>query len=102
MELDGFDVGAGRLSVGSFREVARGAARDLSLRPGRRAVEVGCGAGAFLTCLRESGAALTGLDYAETLLGHARRALPDVSVACAEAAAWLHVGTPPGTAPRGL
>jgi ubiquinone/menaquinone biosynthesis C-methylase UbiE len=86
MDLDGFDSGAGRLSVDSFREVARGAARELSLGRGARVIEVGCGAGAFLSCLRESGAALMGMDYAPSLLAHARAALPDVPLTCADAA----------------
>jgi SAM-dependent methyltransferase len=86
MDLDGFDVGAGRLSTDSFREVARAAARELSLRPGMLAIEIGCGAGAFLSCLQETGADLIGLDYSSSLLAHARTAVPNVSWVCADAA----------------
>jgi len=42
------------------------------LRPGRRALELGCGTGIFLLRVAPSGARIVGLDLSEDLLGKAR------------------------------
>lgn len=82
--LDGFDSGAGRLSVDGFRRVAAYVRRYA--RRGTRLLDVGCGAGALLWCLRDAGLALLGVDYSATLIAHARRAAPEARLAVAEAA----------------
>ncbi len=46
-----------------------------ALRPGREALELGCGTGLFLDQVAESGASLHGLDLSTDLLAHARRRL---------------------------
>jgi trans-aconitate methyltransferase len=51
-----------------------------------RLLEVGCGAGAVLWCLRSSGAELYGVDYSAPLIEHARLAVPEARFAVAEAA----------------
>jgi SAM-dependent methyltransferase len=83
--LDGFDSGAGKLSGGQFRELAALATNRLELRHGMRLLEVGCGAGALLWCLREQGLQLYGVDYSHTLIAHARAAIPEATFAVAEA-----------------
>ena len=87
IRLDGWDGGAARLTAGQFREIGRLVQRLLRLKPGVRILEVGCGAGALLWCLRETGAALAGIDYSAGLVAHARRAIPEARYAVAEAAA---------------
>jgi SAM-dependent methyltransferase len=84
--LDGFDGGAGAMTAEQFREVARLAAQLLDLGPGMRLLEVGCGAGALLHCLRETGAELRGVDYSPGLVEHARAAVPEAVIAVADAA----------------
>ncbi len=51
-----------------------------------RVLEVGCGAGAVLSLLVNSGAALTGVDYSEPHIAIARKVLPDVDLRVGEAA----------------
>jgi len=83
--LDGFDGGAGTMTPAQFRRVARLVARTLGLGTGMRVLEVGCGAGALLSCLRETGAELLGIDYSPTLVDLARQAVPDATIEIAEA-----------------
>ncbi len=83
--LDGFDVGAGRLTSRQFFEIARLVQRELGLQPGMRLLDVGCGGGALLWCFRGSGIRLFGTDYSKSLIGHARRAIPEASFAVGEA-----------------
>jgi SAM-dependent methyltransferase len=75
--LDGFDAGAGRIAVDDWRAHARTVAERLGLGPGSDVYEVGCGAGAFLYALRELGVRVAGMDYAENLVGIARRCMPE-------------------------
>ncbi len=49
------------------------------LRPGRRALELGCGTGLFLARTAPSGAGLVGFDLSADLLGKARARLSDVA-----------------------
>ncbi len=79
---DGFDGGLGRIDVAAWR---RQAARLRGwIGPARRVLEVGCGAGAMLAAL---GLDAAGVDYSTTHLGVARRALPGLRFAAAEARA---------------
>jgi SAM-dependent methyltransferase len=84
--LDGFDSGAGRLTSGQFRDIAAMIVRELDLKPGMRLLEVGCGAGALLWCLRDSGARLFAVDYSARHIDHARRAIPEATFHVGEAA----------------
>ncbi len=84
--LDGFDTGAGAMGAGQFRQVAQLVERTLGVGPGTRLLEVGCGAGALLRCLRETGAQLLGVDYSARLVEHARAAVPEATIEVAEAA----------------
>jgi cyclopropane fatty-acyl-phospholipid synthase-like methyltransferase len=83
--LDGFDGGAGRLGPSQFYEIAHVVVAELTLQAGMRVLEVGCGAGALLWCLRGRGFELFGADFSAPMLAHARAALPGVEFALAEA-----------------
>ncbi len=59
-----------------------------ALRPGLRALELGCGTGVFLERVARSGAAIVGLDLSEDLLAKARlrmAAFPNVELALGNA-----------------
>jgi SAM-dependent methyltransferase len=86
LRLNGFDVGLGRIPPDRYQAVPEMVKRRLRLRPGMRLLDVGCGAGALLWCLRDQGLELLGTDYSESLLSHARRAIPEATFAVAEAA----------------
>jgi SAM-dependent methyltransferase len=83
--LDGFDSGLGAMTPDQFRALAGLVQRTLGLRAGSRVLDVGCGAGALLWCLRETGAELYGIDYSPTLVAHARAALPEARIEVGEA-----------------
>lgn len=83
--IDGFDCGAGRLTPQQFQEVADLVADEVGLLRGVRLLEVGCGAGALLWCLRDSGAQLYGVDYSANMIEHVKRAIPEGEFAVAEA-----------------
>jgi trans-aconitate methyltransferase len=85
LRLDGFDVGLGRVSPEQYRALAEEVTRKLGLGPGMRLLDVGCGAGALLFCLRDLKLQLLGTDYSASLIEHARRALPDATFAVADA-----------------
>jgi ubiquinone/menaquinone biosynthesis C-methylase UbiE len=60
------------------------------LAPGRRALELGCGTGVFLTRVARSGATLVGLDLSQDLLARAHeqlKAIENVRLACGNAEA---------------
>lgn len=78
IDLDGFDTGAGRITAVDWRAYARAVINILGITAGSSVYEVGCGAGAFLYALREQRTIkVGGSDYASTLLGVARMAIPD-------------------------
>lgn len=83
--LDGYDGGAAQLGSEQFRAIPDYAAKKLDLRPGQLLLEVGCGAGALLWCLRDSGLRLFGVDFSAALISHARAAIPEATFAVAEA-----------------
>jgi cyclopropane fatty-acyl-phospholipid synthase-like methyltransferase len=86
IQLDGFDIGLGKLDEEAFRRIAETARRELELGPGMRLLEVGCGAGALMWHLRDLDLELFGVDYSSTLIEHARRAIPEATFAIADAA----------------
>lgn len=77
IDVDGFDSGAGRIKADAWRSYVCSVADRLGLSPGKQVFEVGCGAGAFLYVLRELGATVSGIDYAENLVRIAQEAIPD-------------------------
>jgi SAM-dependent methyltransferase len=52
----------------------------LGIGPGHRVLEVGCGSGVFLRAAADQGAAVTGIDSSERLVGLARARVPEAEV----------------------
>lgn len=86
IRLDGFDSGAGYISVEDWRAAAAQIADLVGIQDGEAVFEFGCGGGAFLLALSErrriSGG---GADYSLPLIEAARRALPKLEFFCVEA-----------------
>ncbi len=76
IDLDGFDGGAGRIEEPAWRSYVQRIARDLGMQPGQSVFEIGCGAGAFLLPLHESGMVVSGIDWSASLVAAARAAMP--------------------------
>jgi cyclopropane fatty-acyl-phospholipid synthase-like methyltransferase len=85
LDLDGYDVGAGSLGPDDFQSVVDLVVDKLELKAGMRVLEVGCGAGALLWCLRDRGLELSGIDFSAPLIEHARAAIPEAEFRVAEA-----------------
>jgi cyclopropane fatty-acyl-phospholipid synthase-like methyltransferase len=85
LQLGGYDGGAGTMPPEQYRRYAHLAATKLRLEPGDKLLDVGCGAGALLWCLRDRGFTLSGSDYAAALIEHARKAIPEATFRVAEA-----------------
>lgn len=86
MEADGLDTGFGNVSEASWRRFAIGIGTRVGASAGTRIFEVGCGAGAFLYPLYESGCTVGGLDQSAALIGFAREAMPNGQWTVADAA----------------
>jgi SAM-dependent methyltransferase len=87
LAADGFDGPLGKTTERSRERLARLLRQFTAAGPGRRILEVGCGAGAALALLLDTRAALAGVDASEALIGIARRALPGGEFHAAEASA---------------
>jgi SAM-dependent methyltransferase len=85
LAMDGFDAGAGALPAEGCAALVNVVRTELALRPGMSLLEVGCGAGALLWCLRDDGLELFGIDYSAALIEHAKAAIPEATFAVAEA-----------------
>jgi len=87
LRADGYDSQTGQIDGSAFCRWAAEVAERVGLKDGYQVLEVGCGAGAFLTALSSArSVSLAGVDYSESLLRLARRALPTADVRLAEAA----------------
>jgi SAM-dependent methyltransferase len=75
MDLDGYHSPTSSRSIKDHEVQFRQAVDALDIGPRDTVFEVGCGAGAFLYWLRPQCASVGGLDYAESLVAHARRVL---------------------------
>ncbi|MDA9909895.1 class I SAM-dependent methyltransferase [Gammaproteobacteria bacterium] len=74
IKLDGFDSGAGIISVQDWQKNCRIIANKLGLSNGMSVYEVGCGSGAFLKSLLEMyNLDVGGIDYAKELLNTAKK-----------------------------
>jgi len=86
MKADGFDAGTGCISVEDWHRQAGLIRDELRISAGDAVCEVGCGAGAMLWPLKETGARLFGLDYSASLIEIASKAMPDGVFKTGEAA----------------
>lgn len=88
IRIDGFDVGAGAITVASWREYSASIATTLGLRRDDLVFEIGCGAGALLLALQEdTGVRVCGMDFSGPLIATAQRALPSGQFFVADATA---------------
>ena len=87
LKADGFDGTMAQTGGAARRHIAELIIESLAIRPGMRILEVGCGAGAALSMLRDSGAAFTGVDYSAPHIEIARVAMPEMDFHVSEAAA---------------
>jgi trans-aconitate methyltransferase len=86
IKLDGFDSGAGMVSVDDWIENTKRTVNLLNIKNGDSVFEVGCGCGAFLKGLQEHRTLkIGGVDYSSPLIDVAREALPDGEFICGEA-----------------
>jgi len=85
--LDGFDKGAWKMTEEMWLQVAGIIVKELGLKEGDYLLEVGCGSGAMLLPLSKTGTKIAGIDYSESLVEVARKALPDAQIRLAEAKA---------------
>ncbi len=85
IRADGFDTGAGKVDTQAWRNYAAELARRLGIATGDSVFEVGCGSGALLKVFHEASHPVGGIDYSQTLIEHAQRAMPGMSFRTAEA-----------------
>jgi ubiquinone/menaquinone biosynthesis C-methylase UbiE len=85
LEADGFDSPMGKTIDATWSSVSKRLRGLLGIQPGHRLLEVGCGAGAVLSLLEDTGASLSGVDYSPPHLELARRAIPGGDFRYAEA-----------------
>ena len=83
--MDGFDKGAGQFSIADWRSYTTHVLTSLGIKSGDSVCEIGCGAGAMLYAFREQGIRVTGVDYSNSLITTAHRAMPDTEFYVAEA-----------------
>lgn len=83
--IDGFDTATGKTSEAGRARIGAAIQEKLDIVAGQRILEVGCGAGAVLALLAETGATLAGVDYSVPHIEIARRALPGADLRAAEA-----------------
>jgi cyclopropane fatty-acyl-phospholipid synthase-like methyltransferase len=84
--LDGFDSGAGKVDEDDWRAYASLIVEKLGIKNGDSILEVGCGAGAFISALKQHrDISISGIDYSESLISIAKKALPEANLKVAEA-----------------
>lgn len=83
---DGFDGAMAQMDAPAQSHIRRLIVESVRIETGMRVLEVGCGAGAVLSLLADTGAALTGVDYSEPHIAIARKVLPGVDLRVGEAA----------------
>ena len=86
IDLDGFDqVGVSYMSEEAWSHAVGVAVKQLDLQNGDNLLEIGCGSGAMLLPLSKMGIRVTGIDYSESLVEVALRALPGAKITVHEA-----------------
>jgi len=84
---DGFDGAMARTDAQAHTHIRQLISSALQLTPATHLLEVGCGAGAVLSLLADTGATLAGADFSAAHIEIARRVLPTADLRVAEAAA---------------
>lgn len=76
--MDGYDTATGTMSEGTWMKAVEMVKKELDLKEGDFLLEVGCGAGAMLLPLSETGIKVAGVDYSSSLIEVAKIAIPDL------------------------
>ena len=87
LALDGYDSRTCRVDAVEWRRYVAYVVDKMGMAPGQGVYEVGCGGGAFLAALHESGFEVAGIDYAAGLAAVARRAVPAARIDTGDALA---------------
>ena len=82
---DGFDTAFGGLTVEAWSDFVSSVCDSMRLVAGDSLFEVGCGSGAFSYLPYQNGITVGGIDYSESLVGIARRAMPNANFSVCEA-----------------
>ncbi len=82
---DGFDLGAGRITVSAWEQYGELVAQRLAIKSTESLFEVGCGSGAFLYPFFSSGHRVGGIDYSGPLIDTARAFMTGMDFSVAEA-----------------
>jgi SAM-dependent methyltransferase len=69
----GFNTATGKISENDYRDYVESICSKVSLSETDRILEVGCGIGAFLHCVRPVPADIVGVDYAHSLISRAEK-----------------------------
>jgi SAM-dependent methyltransferase len=77
--VDGFDSGAGKVSVVDWVRFLENTSNKLDIKPHDSIFEVGCGGGAFLYYFYNLGHKVAGIDFSTSLIQIARRAMPEMN-----------------------
>jgi trans-aconitate methyltransferase len=77
LRTNGYDTGHGDIKVDAWTSYAAHVLDVLGADAGHSVYELGCGAGAFLTPIRERGLTVAGSDYSSTMVAAASKVLPD-------------------------
>lgn len=78
INADGFDTGVGSYSVKTWRSMVADFCDKVSLKKEANVVEIGCGSGAFIYAANELvNANWYGVDYSESLINIAQKAIPN-------------------------
>lgn len=77
IRLDGFDTGAGAISLEAWQAYVMRRADEMGIQAGWSVFEIGCGAGAFLWPLHQRGCRVAGIDYSAVLIEAAQQTIPD-------------------------
>ena len=90
---DGFDTVFGALSIDAWSAFVARICKSMRLSTGDSLFDVGCGSGAFLYPPHQNGITVGGVDYSESQIEVARRAMPDGDFSVCEANA-IDTNTP--------
>jgi len=85
IRADGFDGGAGKIEVNSWKEYVAFVAEKICIKKGESIFEVGCGGGAFLYLFYKMGHRVGGIDYSKSLIEIAKDIMEDMDFQVSEA-----------------
>ena len=85
IRLDGFDTGAGRIANEDWLRYTDFISKKMDLSINDSIFEVGCGSGAFLYTFYKNGNRVGGIDYSDSLIRMAKKAMGGMDFAVCDA-----------------